>query len=296
MQPHPLAAFPAVADELDPHLGTDEVDRPETRDEGIRGLAHPERDLFGELERRFEGDLTRELRRRHAGLDVPRVAAGGESPESDSSLTQPLTHTLFGHGSKGPEGLDAEAGEQVGTMSFLYDVASSSGNTGRGLVVVKVVRDAVPDYPVVDDTVLTVETRDDFADGVDVLAGKTVWSGGDVGELEDPLDAFFDHSPALFCEEAWDAPPPRPPSPGWLGGGCDAAAAAAAAAAPRKRLRSWPEVVKWAQESGRPQFEHDAEVRAFVAQAHRQGLLVYMDVVYNHFGPEGKKLHLHNLG
>ena len=54
----------------------------------------------------------------------------------------------------------------------------------------------------------------------------------DVGELEDPLDAFFDHSPALFCEEAWDAPPPRPPSPGWLGGGCDAAAAAAAAAAP----------------------------------------------------------------
>ena len=41
----------------------------------------------------------------------------------------------------------------------------------------------------------------------------------DVGELEDPLDAFFDHSPALFCEEAWDAPPPRPPSPGWLGGG-----------------------------------------------------------------------------
>ena len=54
----------------------------------------------------------------------------------------------------------------------------------------------------------------------------------DVGELEDPLDAFFDHSPALFCEEAWDAPPPRPPSPGWLGGGCDAPAAAAAAAAP----------------------------------------------------------------
>ena len=52
----------------------------------------------------------------------------------------------------------------------------------------------------------------------------------DVGELEDPLDAFFDHSPALFCEEAGDAPPPRPPSPGWLGGGCDAPAA--------KRLRA----------------------------------------------------------
>ena len=47
-------------------------------------------------------------------------------------------------------------------MSFLYDVESSSGNTGRGLIVVKVVRESVPDYPVVADTVLTAETREDF--------------------------------------------------------------------------------------------------------------------------------------
>ena len=48
-------------------------------------------------------------------------------------------------------------------MSFLYDVVVESGNTGRGLIVVKVVRESVPDYPVVADTVLTAETRERFA-------------------------------------------------------------------------------------------------------------------------------------
>ncbi|HKP09045.1 MAG TPA: Ig-like domain-containing protein [Microbacterium sp.] len=76
------------------------------------------------------------------------------------------------------------AGAAPGTMSFLYDVESSSGNTGRGLIVVRVVRESVPDYPVVADTSLTVETRDDFLRGVDVLAGKVTWSGGDVDDLE----------------------------------------------------------------------------------------------------------------
>ncbi|WP_239066240.1 Ig-like domain-containing protein [Microbacterium hibisci] len=76
------------------------------------------------------------------------------------------------------------AGDAPGTMSFLYDVESSSGNTGRGLIVVRVVRESVPDYPVVADTILTVETRDDFVRGVDVLAGKVTWSGGDVDDLE----------------------------------------------------------------------------------------------------------------
>ena len=47
-----------------------------------------------------------------------------------------------------------EAGAEPATLSFLYDVESSSGNTGRGLIVVKVVRESVPDYPVVADTVL----------------------------------------------------------------------------------------------------------------------------------------------
>jgi hypothetical protein len=75
------------------------------------------------------------------------------------------------------------AGDEPTTMSFLYDVESTSGNTGRGLIVVRVVRENVPDYPVVADTNLTVETRDDFPRGVDVLADKVTWSGGDVSDL-----------------------------------------------------------------------------------------------------------------
>jgi len=34
-----------------------------------------------------------------------------------------------------------------------------------------------------------------------------------------------------------------------------------------------------------------AELRSFVAGAHARGLAVYLDVVYNHFGPEGNYLH-----
>lgn len=76
------------------------------------------------------------------------------------------------------------AGTEPTTMSFLYDIVSSSGNTGRGLIVVEVVRENVPDYPIVADTSLTAETREDFPDGVDVLDGKATWSGGDVSDLE----------------------------------------------------------------------------------------------------------------
>lgn len=74
-------------------------------------------------------------------------------------------------------------GSEPGTMSFLYDVESDSGNTARGLIVVRIVREAVPDYPIVTDTVLTAETRDAFAQGIDVVSGKVRWAGGDVDGL-----------------------------------------------------------------------------------------------------------------
>ena len=85
------------------------------------------------------------------------------------------------------------AGNAPGTMAFLYDVVSTSGNTGRGLIVVKAVRERVPDFPIVTDTVLTAESREDFPRGVDVLTGKVSWSSGDVDDLElalwgDPRD------------------------------------------------------------------------------------------------------------
>lgn len=75
------------------------------------------------------------------------------------------------------------AGENVGTMSYRYDVTSSSGNTGSGLIVVKVVREEVPNFPVVSDTVLTAETCEQFPQGVDVVTGKASWPGGDASRL-----------------------------------------------------------------------------------------------------------------
>ncbi|GAA3774686.1 Ig-like domain-containing protein [Microbacterium kribbense] len=86
-------------------------------------------------------------------------------------------------GAVGGGQVEIRAGTAPGTMSFLYDVTSSTGNTARGLIVVKVVREAVPDYPVIADTVLTAQTRERFPDGVDVVAGKVAWTGGDVADL-----------------------------------------------------------------------------------------------------------------
>ncbi|MDY0828651.1 Ig-like domain-containing protein [Microbacterium sp. BG28] len=77
-----------------------------------------------------------------------------------------------------------KAGTQLGTYSFAYTVRNAQGDTAIGLIVLKVVRDPVPDYPAVRDTTLTVETREDFPDGVDVLTGKVSWNAGDVASLK----------------------------------------------------------------------------------------------------------------
>lgn len=76
------------------------------------------------------------------------------------------------------------AGDALGTFSYTYTVRNEQGDTAIGLIVVKVVRDPVPDYPVVRDTVLTIENREDFPDGVDVLDGKVSWSSGDAAALD----------------------------------------------------------------------------------------------------------------
>ncbi len=76
-----------------------------------------------------------------------------------------------------------QSGTQLGTYSFAYTVRNANGDTAIGLIVLKVVRDPVPDYPVVRDTSLTVETREDFPDGIDVLSGKVSWTAGDASGL-----------------------------------------------------------------------------------------------------------------
>jgi maltooligosyltrehalose trehalohydrolase len=57
---------------------------------------------------------------------------------------------------------------------------------------------------------------------------------------------------------------------------------------PGKRGWGYDGVLQFAPESsyGRPE-----DLKSFIAAAHRRGLAVMLDVVYNHFGPEGNYLH-----
>ena len=107
---------------------------------------------------------------------APRLDDGSATPEFDRLRGMIRIHD--------ERTVVLEAGAEPGTMSFFYDVASDSGNTARGLIVVKVVREAVPDYPVIADTVLTTQTRESFRTGVDVVAGQVAWTGGDPASLE----------------------------------------------------------------------------------------------------------------
>ena len=76
------------------------------------------------------------------------------------------------------------AGEVLGTRSFFYTVTNSTGDSGIGLIVMKVVRESVPDHPRVSDTYLTIEDRSSFSSGIDVVTGKVSWNSGDISDLE----------------------------------------------------------------------------------------------------------------
>lgn len=75
------------------------------------------------------------------------------------------------------------AGDQLGTSSFIYTVRGPKGDTATGLIVTKVVRERVPDLPVVTDTILTAETLPKLPNGIDVLDGHVQWFTGDVQNL-----------------------------------------------------------------------------------------------------------------
>ena len=76
------------------------------------------------------------------------------------------------------------AGDQPGTMTFVYSVTNPNGDVGVGLIVLKVVRSSVLDFPVVSDTVVSVQERAKLAKGLDVVTGKVSWASGDVSGLK----------------------------------------------------------------------------------------------------------------
>ena len=76
------------------------------------------------------------------------------------------------------------AGEVLGSRSFIYTVTNPTGDTSSGLIVMKVVRESVPDHPRVVDTYLTIEDRSAFSTGIDVVTGKVTWNSGTIGDLK----------------------------------------------------------------------------------------------------------------
>lgn len=117
-----------------------------------------------------------ELRLAQVQPDAPQFALDGTATDEYARLAAQVEDVT-------DDTVTIRAGEDLGTMAYFYDVESSSGNTARGLIVVRVVAQRVPDFPVVEDTVLTAADRDDLAQGIDVLSGKVLWTGGDAADL-----------------------------------------------------------------------------------------------------------------
>jgi len=76
-----------------------------------------------------------------------------------------------------------QAGTVLGVSSFAYTVENADGDSAIGLIVVKVIRQPVADAPIITDTVLDLETREQFPRGVDVVTGKVRWATGSVSAL-----------------------------------------------------------------------------------------------------------------
>lgn len=84
----------------------------------------------------------------------------------------------------GKQSVEFRAGTVLGISSFTYTVTNEAGDTAIGLIVVRVIREAVTDTPMVSDTILDLETREQFPRGVDVVTGKVSWATGNVADLK----------------------------------------------------------------------------------------------------------------
>jgi hypothetical protein len=75
-------------------------------------------------------------------------------------------------------------GQTPGTRSFLYTVTdSSTGATAEGRIVITIVTESVPQWPVVTDTTATAVTRSKLPQGINVVSGKVSWAAGDASKL-----------------------------------------------------------------------------------------------------------------
>lgn len=115
-----------------------------------------------------------------AGGPLTLVSVVPNAPE-DSPEFDALADLL---GAVADDQVTLRAGETPGTGSYVYTVRNGAGDTSMGLIVVKAVPVPVPDYPIVSDTTLTLESREALPRGVDVVDGKVTWGTGDVSGLK----------------------------------------------------------------------------------------------------------------
>ena len=108
-----------------------------------------------------------------------------EAVQPDAEKGSDEYQDLLAHLSEPKEGrVSLTAGNAPGTYTFTYTVTNSEGDSGAGYIVLKVVREPVPDFPVVIDTVLSIEDRAKFPRGIDIVTGKVSWATGDIGGLK----------------------------------------------------------------------------------------------------------------
>ena len=87
-------------------------------------------------------------------------------------------------GKLGKNGVKLNAGTTLGTKVFQYTVQNAAkSSSATGYIVMKVVREAVPDSPKVTDSYVTLADRASFAEGIDVVSGKVSWLSGDLTKL-----------------------------------------------------------------------------------------------------------------
>ena len=111
-----------------------------------------------------------------AGKALKLVSVTPDAAKSDldeynaiAALIQPISKN----------GVKLFAGTSVGTKTFQYQIENSTGDTAAGYITMKVVREAVPDRPRVQDTYLSLADRATFDTGIDVVTGKVSWLSGD---------------------------------------------------------------------------------------------------------------------
>nr|WP_236779183.1 Ig-like domain-containing protein [Agromyces seonyuensis] len=122
-----------------------------------------------------------------AGGDLELVAIKPNVPDAEGNAEFGRLRALIDPSTDLREGkIVLLSGDQAGPASFIVTIRSKlTSSTAEGLLVLEVTQSASAEQPVVSDTIVTASDRADLSGGgIDVVAGKVAWAGGDVADLD----------------------------------------------------------------------------------------------------------------